>query len=131
MGQLDTAFTIPDNTLVAQLFCNNHDSLLPMASEVKHMFINAFPGPIDKRWKWEFPIQPSSKVDFDAFVFIDSSGNLNDWEEMLYSLNKLEKSVLILSEETMVDADGDSGMVIKTARGCWFSMSGMDEGTRP
>jgi len=51
VGQLDAAFTFLDNTLVAQLFCNNRGSLLPMVSAVKYTFTDAFPGPIDKRLK--------------------------------------------------------------------------------
>lgn len=68
-----------------------------------------------------------SWVDCDDFVSVDSSGNPNDWEEILpprISLDKPEGAVLIVSEEAMVDADGDSGMVIDIARGCW-SMSGL------
>ena len=68
-----------------------------------------------------------SWVDCDVLVFVDSSGNPNDGEEVLplrISLDKRERTVLMVSEETMVDADGDSGMVIGIARGCW-SMSGL------
>ena len=64
-----------------------------------------------------------SWVDCGVFVFVDSSGEADDREEILplrISLDKPEGAVLIVSEETMVDADGDSGMVIGViARGCW------------
>jgi len=51
------------------------------------------------------------------FVFVDSSGNPNDGEEVLslrISLDRPEGAVLIVSEETMVDVDsaGDLGMVV-------------------
>ena len=57
----------------------------------------------------------------DVLAFADSSGDPNDREE----IDKPEGAVLIVvSEETMVDADGDSGMLIGIARGCW-SVSGL------
>lgn len=68
-----------------------------------------------------------SWIDCDDFVFVDSSGDPNDREDILslrISLDKPEGRVLIVSEETMVDADGDSGMAIGIARGCW-SVSGL------
>jgi hypothetical protein len=72
-------------------------------------------------------VNDPSWVDCDIFVFVDSSGNPNELGEILplrISLDKPEGAVLIVSEEeTMVDADGDSGMVIGIARGCW-SVSG-------
>lgn len=69
-----------------------------------------------------------SWVDSNVFVFVDSSDdtNLNELGETLplrISLDKPEGAVLMVSEESMVDADGDSGMVIGIARGCW-SVSG-------
>jgi hypothetical protein len=67
-------------------------------------------------------------VDCDVCVFVDSSGNPDDdGEEVLplrISLDNPEGAVLMVSEETMVDADGDLGMAIEIARGCW-SMSGL------
>ncbi len=63
-----------------------------------------------------------SWVDCDILAFVDSTGKPNDREEILspkISLDKPECAVLIVSEETMVDADGDSGMVIGRVRGCW------------
>jgi len=71
-----------------------------------------------------------SRVDCGIFVFVDSSGNPNDGEEVLslrISLDRPEGAVLIVSEETMVDVDsaGDLGMVvIEIACGCW-SISGL------
>jgi hypothetical protein len=69
-----------------------------------------------------------------SFVFVvDSSGsnsNSDDREDVYIllppriSLDRLEGAVLMVSEETMVDADGDSGMDIEIGCGCW-SMSGL------
>jgi hypothetical protein len=68
-----------------------------------------------------------SWVDSDGFVSAVSSGTPNEWEEIFpvrISLDKPEGAVLSVSEETMVDADGDSGNVIDIARECW-STSGL------
>jgi hypothetical protein len=64
----------------------------------------------------------------DVFVFVDSSGDSDsDRGETLslrISLDKPEGAVLMVSEETVVDADdGDSGMDVAIARACW-SVSG-------
>jgi hypothetical protein len=64
-------------------------------------------------------------VDCDVLVFVDSTGKPNCREEMLspyISLDKPEGAVLMASEEAVVDADGDSGLVIGMVRGSW-SMS--------
>lgn len=70
-----------------------------------------------------------ARVDCDVFVFVDSSGDSdNDRGETLslrISLDKPEEAVLMVSEETTVDADGgESGMDIEIARACW-STSGL------
>ncbi len=60
-----------------------------------------------------------SWVDGDILVFV---GKPNDWEETLSPMISLETSegaVLIVSEETMIDTDGDSGIAIGVVRGCW------------
>jgi hypothetical protein len=87
-----------------------------------------FPSSKKKRLCW---VNGPSWVDSDVFVSVDSSGNSNDWEDMLpprISLDRPEGAVLMVSEEeeTMVDVDGDSGMGIDNARasGCW-SVSGL------
>lgn len=67
-----------------------------------------------------------SWVDCDIFAFVGSSGNPNELGEIFplrISLDKPEGAVLMVSEETVGDADGDAGMVIGIARGCW-SVSG-------
>lgn len=61
-------------------------------------------------------------TDCDVFVFVDSAGKPNGGEEVLspmISLVKPEGAVLIV-----LDADGDSGLVIGMVCGCW-SMSGL------
>lgn len=67
-------------------------------------------------------------VDCDTpVVFDDSTGKSNGGEEILspmVSLDKLEGAVSIESEESMVDADGDSDLVIGKVHECW-SMSGL------
>jgi len=65
-------------------------------------------------------------VDCDALIFVDSTGKPDFREEILppmISLDKLEGTVPIESDEATVDADGDSGLVIGMFRGCW-SISG-------
>ena len=61
-------------------------------------------------------------VDRGILVSVDSTGRLNDWEEVLppmIPLDKSEGAVAIVSEDVMVDADGDSGPVIGVVWGCW------------
>jgi hypothetical protein len=61
-------------------------------------------------------------IDCDVLMFVDSAGRPNGWEEVLspmISLVKPEGAVLIV-----LDADGDSGLVMGMVRGCW-SMSGL------
>jgi hypothetical protein len=63
-----------------------------------------------------------SWVDSNILVFVDSTSKPNDWEEILspmISLDTPEGAVSIVSEETMVDTDGDSGIAIGVVRGCW------------
>jgi hypothetical protein len=60
-------------------------------------------------------------VDCDILVFVDSTGKSNGGEEILppmVPLDMLEGAVSIESEETMVDADGDSDLVIGTVHVC-------------
>ena len=63
-------------------------------------------------------------VDRGILVSVDTD-KLNGWEEILSPMIPLDKSegaVMMVSEETMVDADGDSGLVVGMVWGCW-SMS--------
>ena len=60
--------------------------------------------------------------DCDVLVCVDSTGKPNFREDILspmISLDRPEGAVLIESEESTVDADGDSGLVIGMLRGCW------------
>src|ERR1700733_4847068 len=55
-------------------------------------------------------------------VSVDSTDKLNGWEEILSPMIPLDKSegaVMMVTEDMMVDADGDLGVVIGIARGCW------------
>jgi hypothetical protein len=64
-------------------------------------------------------------VGCDILVLVDSAGKANGGEGILspmVSLDRLEGAVSM--EETMVDADGDSDLVVGTLHGCW-SMSGL------
>jgi hypothetical protein len=64
-------------------------------------------------------------VDCAILVSFDSTDQLDGWEEILspmVSLDKSEGAVMMVSEEMMVDADGDSGPIIGMVWGCW-SMS--------
>ena len=66
-------------------------------------------------------------IDCDVLIFVDSTGKPDLREEILspmISLDKLEGTVPIESDEATVDADGDSGLVIGMFRGCW-SISGL------
>jgi hypothetical protein len=55
----------------------------------------------------------------------DSTDELDDWEEILSTMVPIDKSegaVMTVSEEVMVDADGDLGEscpVIGVVWGCW------------
>lgn len=66
-------------------------------------------------------------VDRGTLDSVDSAGKLFGWEEILSPIVPLDKSegaVMVVSEEMMVDADGDSGVVVGVARECW-STSGL------
>jgi hypothetical protein len=65
-------------------------------------------------------------VDCGILVFVDSTGNPDDREDIPSPVISLDRTraVLIEAEETIVDADGDSGPVIGMVSGCW-SMSGL------
>ncbi len=61
-------------------------------------------------------------VDRNILVSIDSTDKLNGWGEtlsLMVSLGESEVAVMMLSEEMIVDADGDSGSVIGMVWGCW------------
>jgi hypothetical protein len=63
-------------------------------------------------------------VDLGILASVDT-GKLNGWEEILSPMIPLDKSegaVMMVSGDTMVDADGDSGPVIGIVWGYW-SMS--------
>jgi len=56
-----------------------------------------------------------------VLVSVNSTSKLDDGEEILSPmvlLNKSEGAVMTVSEETIVDADGDSGSLIGMIWGC-------------
>ena len=66
--------------------------------------------------------QPVS-VDRGILASVDFTGKLNGWKEILppISPDKSEGAVMMVSEETTVDAGGDQGPVIGivSVSGCW------------
>ena len=65
-------------------------------------------------------------VDRGILVSVGSTDKLNGWDKVLSPVIPLDKSEVaeMISEEMMVDAHGDSGVVIGVATGCW-STSGL------
>ena len=64
-------------------------------------------------------------VDCIMLVSVDSTGELDGWKEILSPMIPLDKSdgaAMMVSEETTVDANGESGPVIKVVWGCWAIM---------
>ena len=64
-------------------------------------------------------------VDCSVLVSVDSTGELNGWKEILSPMIPLDRSdgaAMMVSEETTVDADGESGPVIRVVWGCWAIM---------
>ena len=60
-------------------------------------------------------------VDRDILVSVDSTGKLDGWEGIhspMVPSAKSEVTVMMVSEEMMVAADGDSGLVIGMVGGC-------------
>lgn len=61
-------------------------------------------------------------IDRGILASVDSTGKLDGWEEILSPMNPLDKSegaAMMVSEEMMVDAGGDSGLVTGMVWGCW------------